>query len=126
VEKEYISLLENKWPEEAFTKTKVVIGNPFLTKNEHLIIFYEDIEEDSTLIRMVKEKYPDIKELVQEEDDEDGNLPFIENIINTKKGSSRKRIYLSKVGEEMKMREILSKCKSKKESERGMAFQQRF
>ncbi|XP_026677705.1 dual specificity mitogen-activated protein kinase kinase 6-like [Diaphorina citri] len=58
---------------------------------------------------MVKEKYPDIKELVQEEDDEDGNLPFIENIINTKKGSSRKRIYLSKVGEEMKMREILSK-----------------
>ncbi|KAI5702432.1 hypothetical protein M8J76_002371 [Diaphorina citri] len=97
-DEEYATLIEKKWPEEAFTKTKVVTGDPFRTNSEHLIVLYEDIEEDSTLIKMVKDKYPEVKEVIQEEDeDDDGSLPFIENIVNTKKGTRKKRIYLSKV-----------------------------
>ncbi|KAI5754004.1 hypothetical protein M8J77_004971 [Diaphorina citri] len=117
-DEEYATLIEKKWPEEAFTKTKVVTGDPFRTNSEHLIVLYEDIEEDSTLIKMVKDKYPEVKEVIQEEDeDDDGSLPFIENIVNTKKGTRKKRIYLSKVSATEEVRKSLNICRNQMETE---------
>lgn len=119
-EEEFSTLVEKKWPQDVFTKTKLVTGNPLQTKMENLILFYENIDEDTTLMKMMKDKYPEINEAVQEvnegESEEEGTLPFIENSVKTRKGINTKRIYLSKVEDVNSTRDVLSKFKTELES----------
>ncbi|KAI5692659.1 hypothetical protein M8J76_012103, partial [Diaphorina citri] len=109
-EDDYSILVNKKWPQEVFEKTKIVPGNPLNTKCEQLIVFYENIKEDSTLLRMVKEKFPDVEEVLEEEKEE-GKMSFLENIINTSKGSKKTRIYFSGIEGDIEMRKRLMECK---------------
>lgn len=121
-EEEFSTLIEKKWPKEVFAKTKLVTGNPLQSKSEHLILFYENIEEDSSLMKLVKEKYPEVNEVLVDEDndEEEAMLPFIENTVKTRKGSNTKRIYLCKIedtSDTSKVREVLKKCKTQMDNE---------
>lgn len=110
-EEEYNKLMNAKWPIQAYAKTKVVTGNPLSTKCEHLIVCYDDNTEDSTLMKIVKEKYPEAEEVLGEAVEE-GKVTFLESIINTSKGTHKKRIYFAKSEEDKKMKEKLTYCRS--------------
>lgn len=109
---EYAKLINKKWPDEAFRVTKEELGNPLSTKDKDLIIFYDTTGEDSTLMRLVKDKFPEVDEVLGEKGEEE-DMPFLENIINTKKGSNKKRIYFVETKENAGMRQTLKKCAEK-------------
>lgn len=113
-EAECLELVQKKWPQEAYVKTKVVVGNPLNTKCEELIVFYENTKEESNLLKLIKEKFTEAEEVLEEEKEE-GEIPFLENIVNTRKGSRKTRIYFSKVINDSDIRKNLTAFKNKKD-----------
>lgn len=108
-EEEYEKLLNVKWPSKVYEKTKIVTGNP--VKCAHLIVCYEDKEENSTLMKIVKEKYPETDEVIEDEV-EGGAVPFLESTVRTGKGTHKKRIYFVKIDDTKKMADNLMRCRS--------------
>lgn len=115
---DFNTLMNSKWPQIAYVKTKVVIGNPMSTKCENLIVCYEENEEDSTLMKIVREKFPEIEEVIEGETDV-GKVPFLESIVNTSKGTHKKRIYFVKMEENTRMEEKFTICRSEIEKYDG-------
>lgn len=105
---EYLRILGKKWPKEVYTSTKLVAGNPLTAKCEELIIFYGDRKEESTLLKITKEKFTNVEEILEEEEEDDEDIPFIENIVNTKKGSSKTRILFCKIGDGLELKRKLT------------------
>lgn len=114
-EENFLKLMEKKWPNDVYVKTKVVTGNPLNTKCKELILFYEDKEEDTTLMKLLKEKFPETDDILAEEGEE-GETPFIENIVNTRKGSTKTKIYFAKIGKYLDVKKKILDCKTQMES----------
>ncbi|KAI5753673.1 hypothetical protein M8J77_002353 [Diaphorina citri] len=103
-EEKYKQFINKDWPEKAFLKSKVIVGNPF-TREGDLAFFLEDKKEESALTTMLRNRFPEVDELLEDENESD--LQFLESVVSTKKGTRKKRINLTRVSEELNVRQVL-------------------
>lgn len=120
-EEEFSKFLEMKWPEEAFKKTNLVTGNVLSFKEKELVVFVENCKEESNLLGLLKNRFPEVDEILTEEDSGGDSIPFLDNIIKTKKGTTNKRIYFVKVGTNKEMKENVFKIRNECDSRTGLA-----
>lgn len=115
LEEEYSKFLDLDWPQEAYITTKLVTGNVLSFQGDELIIFVENNKEESSLMGLVKNRFPEVGEvLAEEEEGDDSSLPYLENIVNTKKGTTKKRIYFLEVGIDKEVKRKLIKFRDEK------------
>lgn len=95
------TLLQRKWPEEAFQKATMKIGNPLVDAGDaDLLLVLRTNQDTSYITTKFKEKYPGLKGILEEENTQ-GQVQYLENIIKTKKGvQSKTRVYVT-TGETM-------------------------
>lgn len=103
---DYIDLVNRKWPEKTFEITKEVVGNPLSTKEGDLVIFIKERKEDTVLFKMMKSRYPELEDIM-EEDTEESRVQYLENIIKTKKTTNTRRIHLIETKGESDLRRFL-------------------
>uniref|UniRef100_A0A8D8SPT8 CCHC-type domain-containing protein n=1 Tax=Cacopsylla melanoneura TaxID=428564 RepID=A0A8D8SPT8_9HEMI len=90
------NLVKKKWPECAYQKTTLKVGNPLLVSgDDDLLLVLKTPEDTSYITNKFKEKYPGISNILENDDTKD-QVQYLENITKTKKGiQSCTRVYLT-------------------------------
>lgn len=110
-EEEFKELAGKKWPVEAYCKSKEIIGNPLASKDGDLLLCFEDSKEDSNLKSMLRIRFPEAEEIL--EDEEGDNLQFLESVTRTTKGVvNRKMVNIAKLGKEGDWRKVFLDLKT--------------
>lgn len=68
---EYLEFIYKIWPEKTFEKSKETVGNPLSSKEGDVILFLKEKIEDTTLVILVKNRYPEIEEILSVENGDD-------------------------------------------------------
>lgn len=109
---EYMEFINKEWPEKTYEKTKDVVGNPLYTKEGDILIFLKEKSEDSTLVNLVKTRYPEIEDILSEENEDSmPSLNYLECTVSSKKSISKRRIHVIETKEEKDIRNIMIKLR---------------
>lgn len=115
LEKEQYSLLvKRKWPKCVYKKTKLLVGDPLRTKTEDLLIFVDHKKENTSLMTVIKNRYPEFEDLLVddlEENTVEEKITKFENITTTKMGTQKRRIYLTDTKDENMLKDVILKIK---------------
>lgn len=98
------NLVDKEWPKEVYFKSKVTVGNPLSSKEGDLLLCFEDGKEDSILRNMLKYRFPEADEILEDETEND--LQFLESVTRTSKGVNKKVINIARLGKEKDWRKV--------------------
>lgn len=68
--KDFEDVKEELWPEELYSKVKVLVGNPLATQDEHSVVLVEphDAKMDTSIQRRYRDRYPELIGLAEDYD----------------------------------------------------------
>ncbi|KAI5746676.1 hypothetical protein M8J77_006252 [Diaphorina citri] len=111
-QEQYEEFIDRKWPVSAYEKTKETVGNPLSGKEGDLFIFIKEKKEDTTLMSMVRTRYPEVEDILMEEEEDGERLHYLESTVSTKRNVNRRRIHLIETKGEKDLRAELLKLKN--------------
>lgn len=89
-----LTVLNKKWPEDTYIKSKTKTGNPLTDIEEDVLLALKTKNDHSFIQNKFEERYPGLKDIIDKEL-VDGQTQFLENITKTKSGiQTRGRVYV--------------------------------
>lgn len=119
-ETNYERLINRKWYKKNFEKTKIKEGNPLATKEGDVLLLCIDKKEESGLLNLARARYPEIEDILEIEEENaetEDQLQYIESVVTSKKGVSKRRVHVVEIGENKDLRDMLGKFKALKLSQ---------
>lgn len=106
-ENEYEEFVRKPWPEATFEKTKEIEGNPLSAKEGDTVLFVNEKGEDTTLMGILKNRYPETEDMLNDETEKEERLQYLECTVSTKKKTSKRRLHIVETRKEKDLRKIL-------------------
>lgn len=106
-EGEYLQFVNKPWPESVYERTKEVEGNPVNTKEGDVLYFVKEKGEDTTLMSIVQNRYPEVIDILTDETEKDERVQYLECTVSTKKKTNKRRVHIVETRGETDLREIL-------------------
>lgn len=115
-EDKYDAFINREWPEATFEKIKEREGSPLAAREGDLIVVIDEKNEDTALLSVVKNRYPEIEELldsknVSESDTPEDRLQYLESSVKTKTTTNTRRVHLVETRGDKDLRIIFTKLK---------------